>query len=134
MHSVNCHRNLGGVTAAAQKLGRCAAAQYGFGSGKTQQGIDLARIASEVGSIPVSKSFLGVPITEGARTFTNVLNATSLKLGWNRRFQNPELRSFTKGVFGSVRIGTVLGRANALVGGFLFALDAASIIVCASRK
>ena len=111
----------------------CAAAQYGFGNGKTEAGLDLAKIASEIGSLPVFKPLVGIPVIGESSSFTNVLNYTSLRLGLSARFQGSVLRSFTKAAFGSVRIATVLGRANVVIGGALLAYDAASIGICTAR-
>lgn len=117
-----------------EKLKDCAAAQYGLGDGKTEAGLDLAKIGSEIGSLPVFKPLVGIPVIGDSSSFTNVLNYTSLKLGLNARFEGAALRSFTKAAFGSVRIATVLGRANVVIGGALLAYDAASIGICTARS
>ena len=115
------------------KLKVCTAAQYGFGDGKTPTGLDLGKTLSEVGSLPIYKPLVGIPVIGDSSAFTNVLNYTSLKLGLNARFQGAALRSITKAAFGSVRIATVVGRANVVIGGALLAYDAASIAICTSR-
>ncbi|WP_081477078.1 RHS repeat domain-containing protein [Sphingomonas sp. PAMC 26605] len=119
---------------AADKVGRCIAAQYGFGDGKTAAGLDLGKIASEIGSLPVFKPLVGIPVIGESSRFTNVLNYTSLKLGLNSRVQGAALRGFTKAAFGSVRFATILGRANVVIGGALLAYDAASIAICSTRE
>ncbi|MBU3077678.1 RHS repeat domain-containing protein [Sphingomonas quercus] len=115
------------------KFKDCAAAQYGLGDGKAEAGLDLAKIGSEIASLPVFKPLVGIPVIGESSSFTNVLNYTSFKLGLNARFEGAAARSFTKAAFGSVRIATVLGRANVVIGGALLAYDAAAIGICTAR-
>ncbi|MBO9376472.1 hypothetical protein GG804_06815 [Sphingomonas histidinilytica] len=112
----------------------CTAAQYGFGDGDTPTGLDFGKLASEIGSLPVFKPLAGIPVIGESSKFTNVLNYTSLQLGLNTRFEGAALRNLTKAAFGSVRVATVLGRANVVVGGVLLAWGAASIAICANRE
>lgn len=116
------------------KLKACTAAQYGFGDGNTPTGLDLGKAISELGSLPVFKPLVGIPVIGESSSFTNVLNYTSFKLGLNTRFSGAALRGFTKAAFGSVRVATVLGRANVVIGGALLAYDAASIAICTNRE
>jgi hypothetical protein len=66
-----------GQKSTLSQLGSCIAAQYGFGGGDTHPGIDLAKALSEIGSLPVPKRLVGLPVVEsaagGASVFTNVL-------------------------------------------------------------
>lgn len=116
-----------------QKFKDCAAAQYGFGDGKTAPGLQLGKIASEIGALPVFKPLVGIPVIGESSSFTNVLNYGSHVLGINTRFSGAAVRGFTKAVFGSVRVATVLGRANVVIGTALLAYDATSIAICTSR-
>jgi hypothetical protein len=115
------------------KFKQCASDQYGFGDGDTPTGLDLGEIASEIGSLPVFKPLVGIPVIGASSRFTNVLNYGSHVLGINTRFSGAAVRSFTKAAFGSVRIATVLGRANVVIGGAMLAYDAASIAICTAR-
>jgi hypothetical protein len=115
------------------RLGQCAAAQYGFGDGSVSAGIEIGKIASEIGAMPVSKRLVGVFAIRGGSRFTNVFNYVSLKIGMSATFDGAAVRSFTKATFGSVRVGTVLGRANVIIGAALLTYDAASITICMRR-
>lgn len=116
-----------------EKLGRCTAAQYGFGDGSTPTGFALGRMLSEVGSLPVFKPLVRLPVIGNASKFTNVLNYTSLVMGLDARFTGLAFE-VAKDTFGSVRIATVLGRANVFVGGALLIYDSASIAACTIRN
>lgn len=117
-----------------EKILACAAAQYGLGDGKTPTGLDLGKALSEIGASPVYKPWVNVPVIGKSSSFTNLLNYTSFKLGLNTRFSGAALRGFTKAAFGSIRVATVLGRANVVVGGAFAIYDATSIAICSSRK
>jgi hypothetical protein len=162
------------VTVTANRLNQlwqCTKAQYGFGDGSTQPGLDaygflsnlasdaglpslptaanwvvtstgIGRIASEIGSLPIYKPlFEGFPVMGsaggGASSFTNLLNFSSLiggRSGWGYRvFFQGSAAAFARGAFGSVRVATVLGRANVVVGGTLLLYDATSIGICTFR-
>lgn len=114
----------------AKRLGQCIAAQYGLGDGSVSAGLDLGKIGSELGSLPVFKPLVGIPVIGESSSFTNAFNYGSHLLGINTRFSGAALRGFTKAAFGSVRVATVLGRANVVIGGALLAYDAASIAIC----
>jgi hypothetical protein len=115
------------------KVKACTAAQYGFGDGDTPTGLDLGKAVSQLGSLLVFKPLGGIPVIGEWSSFTNVVNYTSFKLGLNTRFSGAAVRSFTKVAFGSVRVATVLGRVNVVVGIALLAYDAASVVMCINR-
>jgi hypothetical protein len=115
------------------RMGRCTEAQYGFGDGSVSAGLDLAKIASEIGATPIYKRLIGLPAIEGSSRFTNLFNYVTFKSGLGAKVKGAAMRTFTKAAFGSVRVGTVLGRANAIVGGALAVYDLTSIAICVGR-
>lgn len=111
----------------AKKLGQCIAAQYDFGDGTVSAGLDLGKIASEIGGIPLPKRWLGIPLAggEGISKFTNLISYVPFKLGIRA---NTGLQ-----ILGSGRVFGVLGRLNAPVAAVLAAYDATSIAICVAR-
>jgi hypothetical protein len=87
-----------------------------------------------VGAIPVYKHLVGIPAAFDSSKWTNVLKYSAFKLGLDQRFTGATLRSLSKSVFGSVKIPTVLGRANMVIGTALLAYDLTSIGMCAADK
>jgi hypothetical protein len=113
------------------KLSKCAAEQYGFGDDNGPSALDDAKMFSEIGAAPLYKPLVGLPVVGDASKFTNVLGATTLGLRLNPVLPGT-VSGITKGAFGSVRAGTVLGRANVYVGSSLLLSDALSIATCAT--
>lgn len=112
----------------AKRFGQCVAAQYGFGDGTVSAGLDLGKIASEIGGIPLPKRLLGIPLAggEGVSKFTNLISYVPFKLGIRA---NTGLQ-----ILGSGRVFGVLGRLNAPVAAALAAYDAASIAICTAGE
>ncbi len=111
-----------------KRLGQCVAAQYGLGDGSVSAGLDLGKIASEIGGIPLPKRLLGIPLAggEGVSKFTNLISYVPFKLGIRA---NTGLQ-----ILGSGRVFGVLGRLNAPVAAALAAYDIASIAICTAGK
>jgi RHS repeat-associated protein len=106
----------------------CSKAQYGFGDGQTPTGFDIARIASEIGALPIPKRWVGLPLAGGpkASKVTNPISLIPHKLGVKINMPS--------GILGTKRLFGALGRANVFVGSVLFAVDATSIIACTVRE
>jgi RHS repeat-associated protein len=119
----------GGADGAAEdttvnKLFDCTAQQYGFGDGDTPNGLDIAKMVSEIGALPIPKQLAGIPVIGDSSKFTNLVSLIPHKLG---------VRMNMPRTLGSSRVFGVLGRANVVVGTALLAWDAASIGLCTAR-